>query len=126
MPSYLRPDDKPVVQFDATIEVSPFALFRQLKEGNAPLLVDVRAAPEGTTFRDSLPYPGETWEPEPAQRVVLFDRDGSEAEPIVRRLQAAGFEQVRMLFGGLELYEFALDPQVVGEETFLSPFTEST
>jgi hypothetical protein len=30
-----------------------------------------------------------------------------------------------MLFGGLELYEFALDPEVVGEQTFLARLEKS-
>ena len=34
-------------------------------------------------------------------------------------LHGAGYERVKMLFGGLELYEFSLDPEVVGSETFL-------
>jgi hypothetical protein len=34
-------------------------------------------------------------------------------------MQAAGWPRVRALFGGLDLYEFSLDPEVVGEETFL-------
>lgn len=120
MPTYLRPDDKPVVHFDPMIEISPFSLFRLLRDDRGPVLMDVRRAPAGPTFCDALVYPGDDWEPEAETRFVLFDRDGTEAEPIVRRLRAAGFENVKMLFGGLELYEFALDPQVVGEETFLS------
>jgi hypothetical protein len=119
MPTFLRPDDKPVVQFDPSIEISPFALFRLLSEGETPLLVDARAQPGPVTLRGAIPWPGDDWEPPETTRVVVFDRDGSEAEPIVRRLRAAGRSNVRMLFGGLELYEFALDPQVVGDETFL-------
>ena len=120
MPTFLRPDNKPMVQFDPLIEVSPFALFRRLKEGPAPLLVDVRSAPKGRTLDGAVAYPGESWEPPENMDTVLFDLDGTEAEPIVRRLQAAGHERLKMLFGGLELYEFALDPEVVGEQTFLA------
>ena len=120
MPTFLRPDNKPMVQFDPLIEVSPFALFRRLKEGCAPLLVDVRPEPEGRVLEGAIAYPGESWEPPGDQDTVLFDLDGTEAEPIVRRLQAAGHERLRMLFGGLELYEFALDPEIVGEQTFLA------
>ena len=36
-----------------------------------------------------------------------------------RRLQAQGYPRVKALFGGLELYEFSLDPEVVGSETYL-------
>lgn len=121
MPTFLRSDDKPVVQFDPLLEISPFALFRRLRDGDELVLVDARAEPAGVTLRQALPYPGEDWEPEEERRVVIFDDDGSEAEPVVRRLHAAGFETVRLLFGGLELYQFSLDPEVVGEETFLEP-----
>ena len=119
MPTYLRPDDKPVVHFDPLIEISPFTLFRLLKEDRAPMLVDARESPTGVTLEGALPLPGEAWEPDEAARVVLFDEDGREAEPIVRHLQGKGFTNVKMLFGGLELYVFSLDPQVVGETTFL-------
>ena len=119
MPTYLRPDDKPVVQFDPLIEISPFTLFRLLRDGNPVLLVDARSKPSGRTLSGAIPYEGDDWEPAPGSRTVLFDLDGSEAEPIVRRLQQEGFDSVKMLFGGLELYEFSLDPQVVCDQTFL-------
>jgi hypothetical protein len=51
--------------------------------------------------------------------VVLIDDDGSEAVRLAAELQAAGFSAVRSLFGGLELYEFSLDPEVVETDTFL-------
>ena len=121
MPTYLRPDDKPIVQFDPMIEISPFTLFRLLKDDQAPELFDARQSPAGFTLEGALPFPGDDWEPDQATRVVLFDEDGKEAEPIVRRLQAKGFRNIKMLFGGLELYAFSLDPEVVGEKTFLEP-----
>ena len=119
MPSFLREDDKPVVQFDPRIEVSPFTLFRRLRAGRAPLLVDVRREPAGYTLHGATRWPGEEWRPAADEEAVLFDDDGAEAVPIVERLQREGCAGVKLLFGGLELYEFSLDPQVVGEETFL-------
>ena len=121
MPTYLRPDDKPVVQFDPLLEISPFTLFRRLQQGNAPRLVDVRAESDNRsrTLQGAVRYEGEDWRPEQTEQVVLFDTDGSAAEPIARRLHAEGYEAVKILFGGIELYEFALDPNVVGDETFL-------
>ncbi len=35
MPFHLRDDGKPVVAFDPRLEISPFALFRRLDEGEA-------------------------------------------------------------------------------------------
>ena len=119
MPTYLRQDRKPVVQFEPALEITPFVLFRRLKNGQEVRLLDVRATPSELNLAGAERWPGEGWEPEDDRQVVLFDHDGREAVPIARRLQAAGFEQVRVLFGGLELYEFSLDPQVVGDETYL-------
>jgi hypothetical protein len=126
MPRYLRDDDKPVIQFEPAIEISPFVLFRRLKQGQELVLIDVRATPDHRTLRGAERYQGESWEPADERPVVLFDLDGSEAIPIARRLLAAGFEGVRALFGGLELYEFSLDPEVVGEETFLERIDKET
>jgi hypothetical protein len=85
----------------------------------------VRSHPTGRTLEGAVAYPGASWEPPGNQDTVLFDLDGTEAEPIVRALQTAGHERLRMLFGGLELYEFALDPEVVGEKTFLADIKSS-
>jgi hypothetical protein len=121
MPTRYLDDSTPVVQFDPQLEVSPFALFRQMKEGRAPLLIDVRPEPGPLTLQGAVPYPGPDWSPPKDQDVVLFDDDGATAIDGARHMQAAGWPRVRALFGGLELYEFSLDPEVVGEETFLVP-----
>ena len=119
MPTRYLDDSTPVVQFDPQLEVSPFALFRQMKEGRAPLLIDVRPEPGRLTLQGAIPYPGPDWTPPMSEDVVLFDDDGSIAIEGARHMQGAGWPQVKALFGGLELYEFSLDPEVVGEETFL-------
>jgi hypothetical protein len=119
MPTRYLDDSTPVVQFDPQLEVSPFALFRQMKDGRPPLLVDVRPEPGALSLRGAIPYPGPDWSPPRDEDVVLFDEDGNMAVDGARYMQAAGWPRVRALFGGLELYEFSLDPQVVGEETFL-------
>ncbi len=119
MPTRFLDDSTPVVQFDAQLEVSPFVLFRRMKEGKAPVLIDVRPQPGATTLAGAIPYPGPEWSPPADEDVVLFDEDGSVAIDGARHMQAAGWPRVKALFGGLELYEFSLDPEVVGEETFL-------
>lgn len=119
MPTYMRQDRKPVVQFEPALEISPFILFRRLKKGQELHLFDVRPTPGPLSLAGARRWPGEGWEPEDERPVVLFDHNGSTAIRIVQQLQAAGFDQVRALFGGLELYEFSLDPQVVGSETYL-------
>jgi rhodanese-related sulfurtransferase len=119
VPTRIRDDDKPVVEFDPTLEVSPFALFRRLSEGRAPLLVDVRSAGGKRSLAGAVAWPGAEWEPPAEAEVVLFDDHGREAVDTARALKERGFSRVRALFGGLDLYEFSLDPQVVGEQTFL-------
>ena len=121
---YLDDGTTPVVQFDPQLEISPFALFRRLKDGDPPLLLDVRSdSPDQAMGRLSLqgaiPYPGPDWSPPADRDVVLFDNDGATAVDGARHMQAAGWPRVKALFGGLDLYEFSLDPEVVGEETFL-------
>jgi hypothetical protein len=97
------------------LEISPFALFRALKEGRPLLLVDVRPEPGAPTLTGSIPWPGPEWVPPADTEVVLFDGDGTLAREIARR-----YPQARALFGGLELYDFSLDPGVVGDERFLA------
>jgi hypothetical protein len=119
MPTRYLDDSTPVVQFDPQHEVSPFALFRRMKDGDPPLLVDVRPAPGRLSLQGAIPYPGPDWSPPRDRDVVLLDDDGSQALEGARHMQATGWRNVKALFGGLELYEFSLDPEVVGEETFL-------
>lgn len=128
MPTRFLDDSTPVVQFDPQLEISPFVLFRRMKEGQAPVLIDVRPQPgamtamtavTAVTLAGAIPYPGPEWSPPADEDVVLFDDDGSIAIDGARHMQAGGWSRVKALFGGLELYEFSLDPEVVGEETFL-------
>jgi len=121
MPTVRLADDTPVVQFDPQVEVSPFLLFRQLREGRAPRLLDVRPEPADVTLAGAERVDLASWEPDAGVEAVLFDDDGELAVAAARRLQAAGHGGIRALFGGLELWSFALDAQVVGEETYLRP-----
>jgi len=126
MPTFRGQGDAPVVQFDPTVEVSPFMVFRRLKAGKAPRLVDVRPGPpddptDGRSLAGAERMPDESWTPtEMDEEVVLFDANGTRAVDVVRRLQQNGYPRVRALFGGLDLYEFSLDPEIVGTGTFLT------
>lgn len=124
MPLHFRSDDKPVVEFDPRVELSPFTLFRRLREGQDLLLVDVRSQPLEWTLVGAMPLSGPDWTPPEGRDVLLFDDDGTEAVPLVQTFQAQGHATIRALFGGLRLYEFSLDPEVVGEETFLRRLDE--
>jgi hypothetical protein len=119
MPIYFRSDDKPVIELDPGLEISPFALFRRLKEQQPLLLVDVREQPAGYSLRGAVREPDASWTPAAEGQVVLFDDDGTLAVERARQLQQGGYRSVRALFGGLQLYAFSLDPEVVGNETFL-------
>jgi hypothetical protein len=119
MPAGSLEDSAPVIHFDPRLEVSPFAVFRRLRDGQPPLLIDMRPQPGQLTLRGALPDPGPRWTPPSDQDVVLFDDDGFLAIERARHLQAAGFPRVRALFGGVELWEFSLDPEVVGEDVYL-------
>jgi hypothetical protein len=119
MPTRYLDDATPVVQFDPQLEISPFALFRRLKDGDPPLLLDVRPERGRLSLQGTVPYPGPEWSPPADRDVVLLDDDGATAVDGARHMQAAGWPRVKALFGGLELYEFSLDPDIVGEETFL-------
>jgi len=119
MPTRFVDGEKPVVQFDPQLEASPFAVFRRLREGQPPLLIDVRPEPGPLTLRGAIPYPGPEWSPPADADVVLFDDDGVLAVDGARHMQAAGHPRVKALFGGLDLWEFSLDPAVVGAETYL-------
>jgi PleD family two-component response regulator len=125
MPHHFRSDDKPVVEFDPRLELSPFTLFRRMREGHDLVLVDVRPEPRGLTLQGATQRSGPDWVPPEGQDVLLFDDDGTEAVAITMALQAQGHRSVRALFGGLQLYEFSLDPEVVGQETFLVSLDEN-
>jgi len=126
MPLHFRSDNKPVVEFDPQLELSPFTLFRRLRDGQALLLVDVRPEPRGLTLQGATRLPEPDWQPPEDQNVLLFDDDGTTAIAVAQALQAQGHQAVRALFGGLQLYEFSLDPDVVGESTFLVSLDKST
>lgn len=125
MPTFRGADDAPVVQFDPSLEISPFTLFRRLKAGTAPRLVDVRGLSPHPSDSDLSLAGAERpqdadWAPRGNdEEVILLDDHGNAAAEQARRLQAQGYSGVKALFGGLDLYEFSLDPEVVGSETFL-------
>ncbi len=119
MPARFLNDSTPVIQFDPALEISPYHVFRRLSDGDPPLLIDVRPEPGARSLEGAIPYPGPDWEPPRDRDVVLFDDDGATAIEGARHMQAAGWDNVKALFGGLDLWEFALDPAVVGVETFL-------
>lgn len=112
--------------FEPELHISPFRLFRWLHDARAgrteaPVLLDVREprnpGEEPLHLRDAGAFSDGSL-PE-GRDVVLVDRDGTEATARARRLREAGHRRVRALYGGLELYDFALDPAVVGAERFL-------
>jgi hypothetical protein len=116
----------PAVSFDPEVEISPYELFRRLREGRAPALYRLRTRPgpetgrPGRTLRGAraVPEPAADWAP-PAGEAVVFDEDGEAARTLVIALRARGVRGIRALYGGLRLYDYCLDPRVVGEERYL-------
>jgi rhodanese-related sulfurtransferase len=120
MPTYFDDDDTPIVQFDMRFEISSFLVFRRLRDGKPVTLIDVRQTPAGYTLEGSVLLTDD-WEPPTDRPVVFFDNDGREALAVVERFHERGFTNVKALFGGLDLWKFSLDPEILGEETFLVP-----
>jgi hypothetical protein len=114
------------IRFDPDLHLSPYTLFRRLlscrgwPEKETPLLVDLRQGAEGPRLAGSRPWPGPGWEPPADRDVVLVDQAGKQALEAVRRLRGEGHARVWALYGGVALYDFALDPAVVGDERFLA------
>jgi rhodanese-related sulfurtransferase len=106
--------------------MSPFILFRRLRDGQPLELIDVRQTPTAVRIEGSTPWPGSQFEPIGDRDVVFIDDDGSTALELAAELQERGFDRVKALFGGLELYTFALDPEVVGDGTFLRRIPDRT
>lgn len=112
--------------FDPDLQLSPYTLFRRLMrcreqpQEEAPLLVDLRDAEATPRLAGSRPWQSPGWQPPPDRDVVLVDGNGEKALEETRRLRGEGHRRVWALYGGLELYDFALDPAVVGEERFLT------
>jgi hypothetical protein len=110
--------DPPAIE--EPLHITPFELFRRLSEGETPTMIDLRA--DGATLRGATRRPelrdagaGITLE----DGAILIDWSDAETTRLARLLRAAG-RDVRALYGGIELWDFALDPQVVGEERFLT------
>lgn len=113
----------PSIRFEPELDCSPYELFRRLREGTAPALVDLRDDPALTLRGASTSSTGELagWHPDDRRgEVVLLDDDGSRARETAAALRERGVPGVRALFGGLRLYDHALDPRVVGQERYLA------
>jgi len=109
----------PPIDLDPEAEVVPQELLHELRGGRPPLLVDVRPGGGSPSFAGAVAWPGDAWEPPADRETVLFDGDGSRARQMAGELRRRGHSRVRSLYGGIRLYDFALDPRVVGEERFL-------
>lgn len=121
MPTERAADGTPIVQFDVALEVSPFDLLQRIDSSAPPVLVDVREGDPELTLEGATRWQGAGWAPPADTDTVLFDDDGSRSVAIAAELRQQGHERVRALFGGIELYAFCLDPEIVGVDTHLRP-----
>ena len=120
-----------VEPFDPEIHVSPHALFRRLQDAAesakvAPRLLDLRPPGAAVRFRGAVGFSEGVRAPHARTLVILVDDDGLEATRRARELREAGHTGVYALYGGMELYDYALDPLVVGPERFLAPYNVTT
>lgn len=126
MPVQRRNDGVPVVSFDPTLEVTPFELFTRLREGvDVPMLVDLR---EGTTawrLRGSVLASQTEIEPPVDRDAVFYDQDGTLSAKSVRSWRERGYIRTWALMGGIDLYRFCLDPDVLETDTFLQQTSAS-
>ena len=99
------------------LHISPFELFRRLTDGETPTMIELRA--DGVTLRGAVRRPALAADSELPAGAILIDWSDAETTRLARLQRAAG-RDVRALYGGIELWDFALDPQVVGEERFLT------
>ena len=63
MPIYHRPDKKPVIEFVPSLEISPFVLYRRLRDMQTLLLIDVRREPSEMTLVGAVQLPDGDWKP---------------------------------------------------------------
>lgn len=119
------PADLPPVRFDPAIDVSPYELFRRLREGRPPALYHLQGRERfRLTLYGARPVTEDRlragWTP-PEEESFWLDGDGVRSREVALDLRRRGARGVRALFGGLRLYDYALDPRVVGEERYLRP-----
>jgi rhodanese-related sulfurtransferase len=111
------------IRFDPELDCSPYELYRRLREGDPPALVDLRETPMETIRGARAVVAAEVaaWRRDAVgeEGVILLDDDGARARETARALRRRGVVGVRALFGGLRLYDHALDPRVVGTDRYL-------
>lgn len=105
--------------YDPAVHISPYSLFRRLAAGEVVRLVDAREQSGGLSFRGAGAW-SEGAAPAGGSPVVMFDDDGRRAGRLARQERRRGRRDVRALYGGLRLYDHAIDPLVVGDERYLT------
>lgn len=107
--------------FEPALHTTPYDVYRALSDGTPLRLVDVRPAPTAAalTLEGAERLRGARPPADDGRAIVLFDDDGRLATRLARRWRRPG-RALRALYGGLELYDHALDPLVVGERRFLT------
>ncbi|MEM7481760.1 MAG: hypothetical protein AAF481_11350 [Acidobacteriota bacterium] len=101
------PDDLDVPAFEPDLHIAPTELFRRLADGEELAIYDLREKPSFTLRGAHALRPND----HPLPGAILIDDDGTEATDRAR--EEAG--NIRALYGGINLYRFALNPAVVGD-----------
>lgn len=106
--------DRRRVEYDLDLQISPYAVYRRITDGEELALVHVcreSERPDGecpASLKAATRLPDGDWVPPSGVDVVVFDQDGEKALERVRALRAQGHERVWALFGGLDLWDLAL------------------
>lgn len=110
----------PQAEVGEGLDLSPEELAQRLQSANPPVLVDVRHPVESQI--SALPgalqiplekLPQKLHELNPQAEYVLFCRTGVRSARALKMMQAAGFQQVRHLKGGLNAWAERVDPHML-------------
>ncbi|MGV3615789.1 MAG: rhodanese-like domain-containing protein [Fimbriimonas sp.] len=100
-------------------EVTPQQLEKELQEGAAPVLLDVReddeleiSRMEGIVHIPMHDIPARMSELEPEADIVVICRTGGRSAQVTAFLQRQGFAKVRNLVGGMNRWATEIDPSL--------------
>lgn len=112
-------DHETVQQTEHEVDITPTELSQLLTNGNHPVLVDVREPHEWDIVRlpDAKLIPlGEIEsrmnELNTADDIVLYCKMGGRSMKALKKLEAAGFQKLRNLKGGITAYAREVDPSL--------------
>ncbi|MBN2329932.1 MAG: hypothetical protein JXR73_22525 [Candidatus Omnitrophica bacterium] len=102
-------------------EISPIEVKQKLDENSALILVDVRTQEE----REQASIPGSLHIPrndiharyseisdDPSAEIIVFCHYGIESEQVMHQLWGLGFQNAKIMSGGIDAWSVEIDPKV--------------